>query len=99
MRRRGHAVSPFVTVTRSEEHTSELQSRQYLVCRLLLEKNDPDMNLFCYEVPRSTAADTGSCMDRASLLVANVRLGPDQTTLSLRRPMTPRLEQDARREI
>src|SRR3712207_8580901 len=28
-------VSPF---GRSEEHTSELQSRQYLVCRLLLEK-------------------------------------------------------------
>src|SRR3712207_8475140 len=26
------------TVGRSEEHTSELQSRQYLVCRLLLEK-------------------------------------------------------------
>src|SRR3712207_7111813 len=25
-------------VGRSEEHTSELQSRQYLVCRLLLEK-------------------------------------------------------------
>src|SRR3712207_7849049 len=25
-------------VMRSEEHTSELQSRQYLVCRLLLEK-------------------------------------------------------------
>src|SRR3712207_8149275 len=27
-----------VEVPRSEEHTSELQSRQYLVCRLLLEK-------------------------------------------------------------
>src|SRR3712207_8985517 len=27
---------------RSEEHTSELQSRQYLVCRLLLEKKKPD---------------------------------------------------------
>src|SRR5438445_4930731 len=27
-----------VHVIRSEEHTSELQSRQYLVCRLLLEK-------------------------------------------------------------
>src|SRR3712207_7123198 len=26
-------------LVRSEEHTSELQSRQYLVCRLLLEKN------------------------------------------------------------
>ena len=25
---------------RSEEHTSELQSRQYLVCRLLLEKKN-----------------------------------------------------------
>src|SRR3712207_7511009 len=27
-----------ITTFRSEEHTSELQSRQYLVCRLLLEK-------------------------------------------------------------
>src|SRR3712207_7383741 len=36
----GHAgVQPLVgAVPRSEEHTSELQSRQYLVCRLLLEK-------------------------------------------------------------
>src|SRR3712207_8558617 len=29
---------PVASGTRSEEHTSELQSRQYLVCRLLLEK-------------------------------------------------------------
>src|SRR3712207_8648260 len=29
-------------VVRSEEHTSELQSRQYLVCRLLLEKKKDD---------------------------------------------------------
>src|SRR3712207_8956955 len=29
---------PVLTRARSEEHTSELQSRQYLVCRLLLEK-------------------------------------------------------------
>src|SRR3712207_8092885 len=28
----------FIDGARSEEHTSELQSRQYLVCRLLLEK-------------------------------------------------------------
>src|SRR3712207_9254880 len=28
----------FILGKRSEEHTSELQSRQYLVCRLLLEK-------------------------------------------------------------
>src|SRR6185295_19945530 len=30
--------------TRSEEHTSELQSRQYLVCRLLLEKKKKKNN-------------------------------------------------------
>src|SRR3712207_7807867 len=30
--------SPLPSSSRSEEHTSELQSRQYLVCRLLLEK-------------------------------------------------------------
>src|SRR3712207_8879241 len=30
---------------RSEEHTSELQSRQYLVCRLLLEKKTKKMPL------------------------------------------------------
>ena len=29
-----------VVIRRSEEHTSELQSRQYLVCRLLLEKKN-----------------------------------------------------------
>src|SRR2546429_3181977 len=35
----GQAVRNFWTVmTRSEEHTSELQSRLHLVCRLLLEK-------------------------------------------------------------
>src|SRR3712207_7939763 len=31
-------VLAWTTAGRSEEHTSELQSRQYLVCRLLLEK-------------------------------------------------------------
>src|SRR3712207_8821424 len=30
---------------RSEEHTSELQSRQYLVCRLLLEKKNNTPNI------------------------------------------------------
>src|SRR5258707_11087972 len=41
------------TTHRSEEHTSELQSRQYLVCRLLLEKKNkkhpnPHQELFFY---------------------------------------------------
>src|SRR3712207_8752119 len=46
-RSRGHELDVLVAgvrqllelqLARSEEHTSELQSRQYLVCRLLLEK-------------------------------------------------------------
>src|SRR3712207_6898591 len=35
---------------RSEEHTSELQSRQYLVCRLLLEKKKTKKYLKCYDM-------------------------------------------------
>src|SRR3712207_8029071 len=39
--RQGNDVGTQYRSIRSEEHTSELQSRQYLVCRLLLEtKND-----------------------------------------------------------
>src|SRR3712207_8667479 len=37
-----------VEISRSEEHTSELQSRQYLVCRLLLEKK----NITCTHTSR-----------------------------------------------
>src|SRR3712207_8585081 len=37
-------------MTRSEEHTSELQSRQYLVCRLLLEKKKKNKSQDQHEV-------------------------------------------------
>src|SRR3712207_8971091 len=39
---KGNVIAPstYVEQYRSEEHTSELQSRQYLVCRLLLEKKN-----------------------------------------------------------
>src|SRR5438445_9317742 len=36
----GERAVPVALERRSEEHTSELQSRQYLVCRLLLEKKN-----------------------------------------------------------
>src|SRR5258707_7265746 len=36
-----HDADVAIATSRSEEHTSELQSRQYLVCRLLLEKKKP----------------------------------------------------------
>src|SRR3712207_7947932 len=40
----GDDVAAPVLDDRSEEHTSELQSRQYLVCRLLLEKKKTKTN-------------------------------------------------------
>src|SRR3712207_8272032 len=38
-------ANPEVDAQRSEEHTSELQSRQYLVCRLLLDKITIDLDV------------------------------------------------------
>src|SRR3712207_8186567 len=53
--RRGHRVLVAVSEklgasreARSEEHTSELQSRQYLVCRLLLEKKNKHNTMILY---------------------------------------------------
>src|SRR2546422_7801925 len=37
-------VAVLVSINRSEEHTSELQSRLHLVCRLLLEKKKKQTN-------------------------------------------------------
>src|SRR3712207_7671119 len=54
----GGSVSPSrrrSSKERSEEHTSELQSRQYLVCRLLLEKKKNNTR-----VDQETSAPTGT---------------------------------------
>src|SRR3712207_7308302 len=40
----GRLIEPPIA-QRSEEHTSELQSRQYLVCRLLLEKKKKNTDI------------------------------------------------------
>src|SRR3712207_8735823 len=50
--------SPRATAGRSEEHTSELQSRQYLVCRLLLEKKTP------YHYQHMLSADCWQTVDQ-----------------------------------
>src|ERR1035437_10966673 len=50
---------------RSEEHTSELQSRQYLVCRLLLEKKN--------QYYASAAAETLSRWSARRTVVGSVR--------------------------
>src|SRR3712207_7387200 len=50
--RAGARVSEPLGAVRSEEHTSELQSRQYLVCRLLLEKQK--RHISCHTCPVTT---------------------------------------------
>src|SRR5438445_7798632 len=51
---------------RSEEHTSELQSRQYLVCRLLLEKKN-----VVEKKPSGRTPSAGAGANRASGALAN----------------------------
>src|SRR2546422_4625350 len=46
------------TLARSEEHTSELQSRLHLVCRLLLEKKKKNIQTPREAKRQTTAADT-----------------------------------------
>src|SRR3712207_8400944 len=47
-------VGEATAIDRSEEHTSELQSRQYLVCRLLLEKKITTID---FDATQSTCID------------------------------------------
>src|SRR5258707_9381388 len=55
---------------RSEEHTSELQSRQYLVCRLLLEKKKRSWkgigSILCSRQPKNRVAYLANCAMHAT---------------------------------
>src|SRR3712207_7880844 len=44
-----HAMLQAVIDVRSEEHTAELQSRQYLLCLLLLDKKLSNLHLYIYK--------------------------------------------------
>src|SRR5436189_4600268 len=46
---------------RSEEHTSELQSPMYLVCRLLLEKKKKKIQTNCQNLPKYQLVYSKSC--------------------------------------
>src|SRR3712207_8693120 len=54
------ASRPASSPSRSEEHTSELQSRQYLVCRLLLEKKKNKFVLRHFARPASILSSHSS---------------------------------------
>src|SRR3989442_8051829 len=64
-----YSSGPPVGSGRSEEHTSELQSRPHLVCRLLLEKKKISQATACPFVGRPPQTDPSpSREDRAALL-------------------------------
>src|SRR5690349_24110911 len=65
---------PF-TVPRSEEHTSELQSRRDLVCRLLLEKKKKNLNI------NRDAFSTSLHTISSTLTPASIRLSPPYCTI------------------
>src|SRR2546429_7333259 len=66
---RGHVL--IFGAERSEEHTSELQSRLHLVCRLLLEKKKSRTQV---RVPKAQAAEASpSIVTRALNLLSSVR--------------------------
>src|SRR3712207_8334403 len=50
-------------IFRSEEHTSELQSRQYLVCRLLLEKKKKNVTSL-YDQKQYQSSESGNVHTR-----------------------------------
>src|SRR5687768_18330272 len=52
------AVDRARELARSEEHTSELQSRLHLVCRLLLEKKKKNINTITHEKTKSNIVIT-----------------------------------------
>src|SRR3712207_2740358 len=64
---------------RSEEHTSELQSRQYLVCRLLLEKkqyHERDVSIFFFNDTATTEIYTLSLHDALPIFSSDRRQTP-----------------------
>src|SRR3712207_7035015 len=56
----GGEAQPLGPAQRSEEHTSELQSRQYLVCRLLLEKKKYNHPHYLHLLPILRPTSTSS---------------------------------------
>src|SRR5260370_22723455 len=58
--------------SRSEEHTSELQSHLNLVCRLLLEKKNNEKGLTEFAIPRSHALLVSRCAKEEMVPKLNV---------------------------
>src|SRR5690625_6362090 len=65
--------------SRSEEHTSELQSRGHLVCRLLLEKKQKNRSLFAVDQPSGDRNDGEDAGQQVFVYGREVERGADVT--------------------
>src|SRR6185312_16904559 len=99
--RHAHAVEQFDPLLRSEEHTSELQSRSDLVCRLLLEKKKliviGDAPVFAPEARESLLTWSDVVLSVLAFFFLMIRRPPRSTLFpyttlfrSHRRPVPPR---------
>src|SRR5205823_7834602 len=86
-RRRHRAIGSALHDQRSEEHTSELQSLAYLVCRLLLEKKKPSSLVESELFAQANGAFTGAHNDRI-----RPRAPANRGTIFLDEPGDPPLE-------
>src|SRR3712207_6968729 len=86
------ALAQFLISNRSEEHTSELQLRQYLVCRLLLEKKKNEKIKMTHNetnhVGTAGFSPTGAPLDASRTTNCNVRSSQASTPFT---PFTLRL--------
>src|SRR3712207_6931123 len=103
MRRRSSSTAPGTvpdgtpppTTCRSEEHTSELQSRQYLVCRLLLEKKKTKVTMSIANVRKIWLATNTSNRSTVAAYYHIQTLGPSKTcdiSLQTTKPPTAELQ-------
>src|SRR6202521_5920268 len=79
---------PTIARTRSEEHTSELQSPQNLVCRLLLEKKKTGATI---GAPAAPGAGVGGRSGSTREAATRRRSSPARTPLVAERAPPPRL--------
>src|SRR2546430_4699891 len=78
------AVPPPDGSSRSEEHTSELQSQSNLVCRLLLEKNDELLHSVLHIVPAARVLAGGVLADgHRAVLGQSLSLHGDAGVISI----------------
>src|SRR5687767_15714350 len=79
----GCAPLPSPSCSRSEEHTSELQSLAYLVCRLLLEKKKKQITKYFLPSKPTTSINSSPSINTPPLLILTAPASLTSITISM----------------